>query len=94
MYGYSVTCIREAFPGGASGSKSVVLEGEPEIEALETFQQGSWVLWSLGFPGMAKDGGLVGLKFLVPDVLPASGAGEQHVPGLGVVGEGVVLSEV
>jgi hypothetical protein len=28
----------EAFPGGASGSKTVVLEGKPEIEALETFQ--------------------------------------------------------
>ena len=71
-----------------------MFEGETEIEALEAFQQGSRILWGLRSPGMAEDGGLVGLEFLVPDVLPATGTDEENVPGLGVVGEGVVLSEV
>ena len=70
-----------------------MLEGETEVESLEAFQQGSRILRGPGFSGMAEDSGLVGLEFLVPDVLPATGAGEENVPGLVVVGDGVVLSE-
>ena len=72
----SVSGILEAFPSGASGSKSVVLEGEAEIETLETFQQGCRILRGLGLAGVTEYGGLEGLEFLVPDVLPATGAGE------------------